>query len=78
MVLQITVVEMSVGKTKYTGFWTWTGDFGFSICFRAGKVIETFEKLFQRLLVKKKKKTKERWTRRLEKQNRRAKHAKQG
>ena len=54
MVLKITVVKMSVGKTKYTGFWAWTRDFGLSICFRAGKVIETFEKLFQGFRWKKK------------------------
>ena len=55
MVLQITVVKISVGETKYTGFWAWTRDFGLSICFRAEKVIETFGKLFQAFLVIKKK-----------------------
>ena len=56
MVLKITVIKISVGKTKYTGFWAWTRDFGLSICFRAGKVIETFENLFQGFWWKKKKK----------------------
>ena len=47
MVSQMTVVKISVGKTKYTGFGAWTRDFGSSICFQTGKVIETFEKLLE-------------------------------
>ena len=50
-------------------------EFGLSICFRAGKVIET-TKLFQGFWWKQKPKKGK--PRRLEKQNRRAKHAKQG